>query len=750
MSQVTAPRADAQPPRAPRGRDARRRGGRRGSTPTVIQMEAVECGAAALSMVLGHYGRFVPLEELRAACAVSRDGAKASSVIAAARRYGLEAKGFQMELDDLRDVAKPAIIFWAFQHFMVVEGIRTRFGRQVVAVNDPASGPRLLDWDEFDSGFTGIVLTFEPGPGFRPGGRPTRVAEALLSRRMPTGRALPLVLLASLLLVVPGIVAPAFSRVFIDHILTGRDPGFVLPLLLAMSMTALAMFVLTSVQRHYLLRMEIRMGLVSSARFFRHLLRLPVEFFLQRRPAEVARRVSANDMVAEILSRDLAITVVNLVLVLFYAVVLVRYDLLLALIGVSMALLNIVVLRQVSRARTDAVAALRADLGNLTSATFNTLQLVETVKATGAEPGAFQRWAGFLAKAVTARQRLGVPSAVITVVPPLLAGVNSGLILLVGGLRVVDGAVSVGLLVAFQSLLGALSRPVTQLTNLGGRLQDISADITRLYDVERHPRSPVFDREDRPSGSRLDGSITFDEVTFGYNPLAKPVISNVSFSVVPGRRVAIVGSSGSGKSTIGRLAAGLYGPASGRVLLDGRDRQEISRTELAASIAYVDQDISLFEGTVRDNLTLWSDDISDEVVTAALHDAAVFDVISARPGGLNSRVREGGRNFSGGQRQRMELARALAAQPTLLVLDEATSALDPETERVIADNLRRRGCACLIIAHRLSTVRDADEILVLHQGEVVERGIHEDLVGLGGHYARLIENARTGGEGADR
>ncbi|MFC4589585.1 NHLP family bacteriocin export ABC transporter peptidase/permease/ATPase subunit [Sphaerisporangium corydalis] len=754
MSQATAspPRAPeaGRPPRPAAAKAARGRRWRwRKRTPTVIQMEAVECGAASLAMILGYYGKFVPLEELRAACGVSRDGAKASSVINAARRYGLIARGFQMEAQDLRTAAKPVIIFWAFQHFLVVEGVRTRFGKEMVAVNDPASGPRLVDWEDFDSGFTGVVLTFEPSPDFRPGGRPTRVGQALLARRMPSGRALPLVLLASLLLVVPGIIGPAFSRVYIDRILSGRDPGYLVPLLFGMGLTSVAVFVLTSVQRHYLLRLEIRLGLVSSARFFRHLLRLPVEFFLQRRPAEVAKRVQANDTVAEILSRDLAVTAVNLVLVLFYAAILIRYDLLLGLVGVAMALLNILVLRRVSRSRTDAVAALRADLGNLTSTTFNTLQLIETVKASGAEPNAFQRWAGFLAKAVTAKQRLGVATATLTVVPPLLAGVNSGLILLIGGLRVVDGVISVGMLVAFQTLLNALSRPVTQLTNLGGQLQDISADINRLYDVERYPVAHVFEpRPAPPVDVRLDGSLEFDDVSFGYNPIAPPVIKNLSFSVVPGRRVAIVGNSGSGKSTVGKLAAGLYVPGSGQVLLDGLPREAYSRTAVAVSVAYVDQDISLFEGTVRDNLTLWSDDIPDEVVIAALRDAAIFDMITARPGGLNSNVREGGRNFSGGQRQRLELARALSVQPTLLVLDEATSALDSETERIIADNLRRRGCGCLIIAHRLSTIRDADEILVLDQGEVVEQGRHEELVAKGGHYARLIENAHRNGDGS--
>jgi ABC-type bacteriocin/lantibiotic exporter with double-glycine peptidase domain len=393
------------------------------------------------------------------------------------------------------------------------------------------------------------------------------------------------------------------------------------------------------------------------------------------------------------------------------------------------------------------VVALRADRGNLTATTFNTLSQIETVKATGAEPDAFSRWSGFLAKTASGRQRLGVPTAVLLVVPPMLATLNSGLILLVGGQRVVDGAISIGILVSFQTLLTALSRPVTQLTNLGSRLQDITADIKRLYDVEKFPADPLFSVVDDTPSARLNGHLALENITFGYSPLAPPVIEDLSLTVVPGRRVAVVGDSGSGKSTVGRLLTGLYAPWSGAILLDGLRRAEISRTVLAASVAYVDQDISLFEGSVRDNLTLWNEDITDEAVVAALHDAAVFDTVMTRPGGIHSPVWEGGRNFSGGQRQRLELARALAAQPTLLILDEATSALDPETERLIMDNLRRRGCACLTIAHRLSTVRDADEIIVLHEGRVAERGRHQELLALGDHYAALIASSRREEEG---
>ena len=701
-------------------------------------MEAVECGAAALGMILAFYGRHVQLEELRRVCGVSRDGARASSLLQAARSFGMTAKGFQTEADTLRTLDGPVIVFWAFQHFMVVEGVVQRHGRSLVAVNDPASGPRLIPWEEFDSGFTGVVLTFTPGPDFVPGGKPSRLGAALLNRRLPSGRALPLVLVASLLLVVPGLAVPAFTKVFIDRILGSGSTEFLVPLVLAMTFAALATFVLTSVQRHYLMRVEIRMSLVSSARFFRHLLRLPIDFFLQRRPAEVAGRVSGTDVVAQILSRDLAVTVVDLVLVVFYGALLIRYDLWLGLVGIFMAALNIVVLRVVARSRTDAVTALRADRGNLTATTFHTLQMIETIKASGAEPDAFSRWAGFLAKTIAGRQRLGVPTAVLTVAPPLIGAVNTGLILLIGGLRVVEGAISVGVLMAFQTLLMGLTRPVTALTNLGGRLQDVTADVRRLYDVERYPADPSFSRPEGDPQPRLQGNLVIDSIRFGYNPLAEPVVKDLSLTVAPGHRVALVGDSGSGKSTVGRLVSGLFVPWSGEILIDGQPRDTVARTVLAISVAYVDQDISLFEGTIRDNLTLWDQDVPDEVVVAALRDAAVYEMVARRPGGINSMVEEGGRNFSGGQRQRLEIARALAVQPTLLILDEATSALDAETEREIIDNLRRRGCSCLTIAHRLSTVRDADEIIVLRDGAVVERGTHEELMNRQGLYVRLV------------
>jgi NHLM bacteriocin system ABC transporter peptidase/ATP-binding protein len=719
---------------------------RRTRTPTMIQMEASECGAASLGMVLAYYKRHVPLEQLRAICAVSRDGSNAANILRAARHFGLEAKGYRMDLPKLDDVPKPAIVYWEMRHFVVLEKVtRSAFGRgpRRFHLNDPATGPRVAEMKEFDGAYSGIVLTFAPGPSFAPGGRPSRFFDGLRDRIRGTRAVLTLIMLASLLLVVPGIATPAFSLVFIDRILGSGSTRYLVPLVIAMLAATVATLVLTAIQQNYLLRVETKVALASSAKFFRHLLRLPIDFINQRQPAEVARRVASNDVVAQILTRDLANTALNLLLVAFYSVLMIKYEVRLALISIAAALLNIVVLRAVARARKDAVEKLQAERGKLIATSFNTLQQIETIKAAGLESASFQRWAGFETKVVNTEQRLGVPSALLTVIPPTLATLNSALILLIGGLKAADGAISIGLLVAFQTLLNGFSRPVTQLTNLGGRIQEASAEVTRLRDVERYPLSPLFTQPalERPPARRLDGQLELRHVTFGYNPTAPPLLTDFSVVLQPGRRVAIVGRSGSGKSTVGKLIAGLYTPRSGEILFDGRTREQLGRVVTAASVAYVDQEIFLFEGTVRDNVTLWDRSINDDVVVAALRDAEIYDVISQRPGAIDSMVSEGGRNFSGGQRQRLEIARALATQPSLLVLDEATSALDARTERKIDDNLRRRGCACVIIAHRLSTIRDADQILVLENGQVVQVGRHEDLIALPGTYANLIASS---------
>ncbi|MFE9479992.1 NHLP family bacteriocin export ABC transporter peptidase/permease/ATPase subunit [Streptomyces spororaveus] len=723
------------PPRVPRGRTPRPV-----RTPTVLQMEAVECGAAALAMVLGHHGRFVPLEELRIACGVSRDGSRASSLLKAARGYGLTAKGMQMDLAALAEVRAPAVLFWEFNHYVVYEGTARRLGRRGVYVNDPAKGRRFVPIEEFDTSFTGVVLTFEPGDGFRRGGRRPGVLGAVPARLRGTSGTLAAAVVASLLLVAVGVTVPALSRTYIDMFLIGEQTSLLGVLFASMAVALVLTAALTAVLQANLLRGRVISSTLGSARFFRHLLRLPVTFYSQRNPADLVQRLQSNDAVAETLARDLSAAAVDAVVVVLYAVLLWTYDPQLTLVGVAVALLNVVALRIAIRLRATGTQKLRAESARLTNTAYSGLQLIETMKATGGENGFFRRWAGQHAVTLDVQQRLGVPSAWLAIVAPTLAAFNSALILTIGGLRAVEGHLTVGLLVAFQALVTSFTAPISRLGGVAGRIQDFAADVARLDDVENFPVDRVYSRrEPAASTRRLKGHVELDRITFGYNPLDAPLLKDFSLTVGPGQQVALVGGSGSGKSTVSRLVSGLHAPWAGAVRIDGMRLEDIPRGALAASVSFVDQDVFLFEGTVRDNVTLWDPSIADEAVVAALEDAAVHEVVARRPGGIHSRVEQDGRNFSGGQRQRLEIARALVRRPSVMVLDEVTSALDAVTEQIIIDNLRRRGCACVVIAHRLSTVRDSDEIVVLDRGTVVERGRHEQLIAARGPYAALVK-----------
>lgn len=711
-------------------------------TPTVLQMEAVECGAAALATVLAHHGRYVSLEELRLACGVSRDGSRASNLLKAARGYGLTARGMQMDLAALAGVRGPAILFWEFNHYVVFDGMGRRLGRRGVHLNDPAKGRRFVPLEEFDTSFTGVVLLFEPGEDFRPAGRARAGAlRAAPARLRGTAGTMAAAVTASLLLVVTGAAVPALSSTYIDSFLIEGQTSLLGVLFAAMA-TALALTAaLTWLQQANLLRGRVISATLSSARFLRHLLRLPITFYAQRNPADLVQRLQSNDTVAETLARDLTAAGVDAVVVVLYALLLWTYDPQLTVIGVLLALFNVVALRITVRVRATGTERLRADTARLTNTSYSGLTLIETMKATGGENGFFRRWAGQHAVTLDVQQRLGVPSAWLAVAAPTLATLNSALILTVGGLRAVAGHLTIGLLVAFQSLLTRFTAPMTRLNGVAGRIQDFAADLARLKDVENFPADPLLTRPEpaEPDGTRrLKGHVELDGVTFGYSPLDAPLLNGFSLTVGPGQQVALVGGSGSGKSTVSRLISGLYAPWEGVIRVDGTPLADLPRAALAASVSFVDQDVFLFEGTVRDNVALWDPSLPDEDVVAALRDAAVHDVVARRPGGIHSRVEQDGRNFSGGQRQRLEIARALVRRPSVMVLDEVTSALDAVTEQVIIDNLRRRGCACVVIAHRLSTVRDSDEILVLDRGAVVERGRHEDLLAAGGRYADLV------------
>jgi NHLM bacteriocin system ABC transporter peptidase/ATP-binding protein len=715
---------------------------RRRRVPTILQMEAVECGAASLAMILAHHGRWESLERLRAQCGVTRDGSKASNLLKAARRLGLSAKGFRKEPEQLPELPLPAIIHWNFCHYVVFEG----FEKDHALLNDPAEGPRRVPMEEFEEAYTGVVLAFEPGEDFERAGRAPGVLRPLFRHLDGEGSGLVFLVTASLLLVLPGLALAGLSQVFVDQVLVAGFDDWLLRLMLGLVVAALFQAVLVWLQQRYLLRIQTKLGLKMASSFVWDLLRLPMSFFTQRHAGDLADRISANDSIARLLSGGLAGNVVDLVSVVVYGIAIALYDVTLAAVGLALAGVNVAVLRWTARARADANRALLNDQGKLAAATLGMIRTMETLRAGGREQETFAHWAGFQARVLSGSQRLGAMGARLAAWPMALEALTAIAVLGIGGYNVMAGTMTVGALVAVRTLMGRFTAPIASLVDLWDDVQRIQADLARLDDVRAHPPSAAASSTDAAGADdteELTGALRLEGVTFGYSPFDPPLIEDFDLDLAPGARVALVGGSGSGKSTLGRLMCGLAEPAAGRILYDGIPLEALPRDVFANAVSYVDQDVFLFEGTVRENLTLWADGVPEDALTRALRDAAIDDVVLARRGGLDAHVEEGGGNFSGGQRQRLEIARALVSDPALVILDEATAALDPITELTIDDNLRRRGCACVIIAHRLSTIRDCDEIVVLDRGRIVERGDHASLMAAEGVYAALIRAEGT-------
>ena len=717
---------------------------RKKKTPTVLQMEALECGAASLSMILAYYHKYVSLEELRVECGVSRDGTKASNLIKAAQKYGLEGKGFKMEVDALRQLKGPAILFWNFNHFVVFE----KFKRKSVIINDPATGRRAVDLDEFDEAFTGVVLTFEPTESFKPGGEKPGIWSRLKKRLGGLASIFTFLGFLSFLFLIPGFIYPTFSRFFVDDILVKNSLDHLKPLIFAMVVSCLITTILQAIQNSVLMRFQVRLSLSSASKFIDHIFKMPLQFFVQRLPGELCSRISSCDSVAELVSGQLIGILINLFSSIFFFILMLMYDIPLTLISLSLTILVVLIFRITSEPIKNKSLKLQMESGKLSGITMSGIDMIESLKASGAENDFFMQWSGQQAKVILENQRLAKINTSNSVIPRTISQLQNILILSIGALRVMDGQLTIGMLMAFQILLANFTGPVTSFLGLGADLLSASADMQRIDDVMEYPLPKKF-KEDYEEKSevevaryspvnKLEGYISIKNAVFGYSPLEQPLINGLNIEFTPGKRVALVGATGSGKSTIGKLLSATCTLWEGELLFDGKPLREIDRRVFASSVAVVNQNISLFEGSVKDNITMWDKTIPEEVYIQAAKDACIHDVITSRPSGYYSRVAEGGKNFSGGQRQRLEIARALALNPRIIIMDEATSALDAITEQTVDQNIRRRGCTSIIIAHRLSTIRDCDEIIVLDHGNIVQRGTHDQLLEQGGMYSDLV------------
>ncbi|MBE5798107.1 MAG: NHLP family bacteriocin export ABC transporter peptidase/permease/ATPase subunit [Clostridiales bacterium] len=724
--------------------------------PVIMQMEALECGAASLTMILAHHGKWLPLETVRKDCGVSRDGSSAKNLLKAARNYGMTAKGFRCETSSLGQMKMPCILHWGFNHFVVLCG----FHKDRAVINDPARGTVKVTREELDREFTGVVLTFEPTDAFQKGGKPRSILPFARERLRGTAGAIAFIVLTTVITAIIDLVYPAFGQVFMDRLLPGENPTWLMPFLGLMVLVVAIQAVVSLVQTIYLSRVEGKLAIVSSASFMWHVLRLPVEFFSQRMAGDIAQRQESNEGIAATLIKQLGPVLIDLVMLVLYLAIMLRYSVVLTLICVCSIAVNIALNQIILRKRLNISRVRMRDSGKLYGATVAGIEMIETIKASGAENGYFERWAGFSASVNAADVQAARMGRFWNALPGLVRSLSEIAILMIGVVLIIQGQFTVGMLMAFQSFMHSFMVPVNELLNVSKSVQEMKSSMERVEDVLAYEPDVTFaepqPEEEAPAPAqedaddfdlafggdsdyaKLTGEVEMRNVTFGYSRLAEPLIRDFSMTLRPGSRVAFVGASGCGKSTLAKLISGLYKPWSGEILFDGKPMSEISREVFTGSLAVVDQDITLYEDTIANNIKMWDSSIEDFEMILAARDAQIHEDIMLREGGYHHRLLEGGRDFSGGQRQRFEIARVLAQDPTIVVMDEATSALDAKTEYNVVEAIRNRGVTCIIIAHRLSTIRDCDEIIVLDRGVVVERGTHEELMALGGYYTTLV------------
>ena len=706
-------------------------------TPTIYQMEATECGAASLTMVFGYYGKFLPLEQMRIETGVSRDGCNAKNILRAARKFGMEAKGYKKSLEGLLEMEAPCIIHWNFNHFVVWEGVQGKYAY----INDPAMGRRKLTMEELDDCYTGVVLAFQPTESFEKSKKKKTLMSFIKKRLKGQTGTITALFTIGLLMVFPGMVIPVFSQFFIDEIISAGHDDWMSVFLAVMAFTVLFKQGLTYYRGMLLQRFQNKMALTSAHEFLSHMFRLPMSFFDQRYSGDLAQRVDNNNNVSTFLAGELAETVLNIFVAAFYLILLLVYSPLLTLIGIFNVVFNLVVVKLSSNSISSMTMKFQQDQGKLVGSLFAGLNITATLKASGAESGYVSRIQGNYAKTTLLEQKIGKRQEILNAIPTAANEITSVLVLMLGGLLVIKGNLTAGMLVAYTSLLDSFTDPVNKLVQFVQKIQTLKADMSRVEDIMKYEEDDKFKETKKvPMTMKLEGVVDLEDISFGYSILEKPLVEGFNFHLNSGSSIAFVGASGCGKSTVSKIVSGLYLPWGGEVRMDGVPVANIPKEILSSSISTVSQEITLFSGTIKDNLTMWNKSVMDVDIVKAAKDACIHDVITSKPGAYDFKLAEGGSNLSGGQRQRLEIARALVTNPSILIMDEATSALDPVVEKEIIDNIKRRGCTCVIVAHRLSAIRDCDEIIVMDRGKIVQRGNHEELAKVDGHYQRLIQN----------
>ena len=706
--------------------------------PFIMQMEALECGAASLAMVLAYFNKWIPLEQVRRDCGVSRDGSNAKNILMAARNYGLTAQGYRLEPEDLKNEGSfPCIVHWEFNHFVVVCG----FKKDKVYINDPARGTVTVPLAEFDEKFTGICIMLSPTEDFVPSGKPRSTIDFARSRLIGCAAAVAFVILTDIISSLIGIIDPVFSRIFMDRLLTGRDLSWHIPFIIVMSVFAFIQIVLQLITAVYSRKIEGRMAVYGTTSYMWKVLNLPMEFYSQRYAGDIISRREGNAQISNSLINTFAPLALQSFMMVFYLVIMLKNSVILTLVGVSSIVINMFVSRLISSKRVNISRIQMRDEGKLASMTTSGIEMIETIKSSGAEEGFFKKWAGYQASVNTQKVKFAKLNQYLGSLPLIVSEATNILVLMLGVYLTIRGKFTVGMIMAFQGFLTQFTAPATGFISAGQTLQELRTSMERIEDVMNYPsddNGADSVKEESDDYGKLSGRLELKDVTFGYSRLADPLISGFNLTLEPGSRVAFVGESGCGKSTLSKLISGLYQPWSGEILFDGKPVRDIDRNVFKGSLAVVDKDITMFEDTIAENIRMWDKTIEDFEVIMAARDAQIHNDIIQRENGYDHKMIEGGNDFSGGQRQRMEIARVLAQDPTIVILDEATSALDAKTEYDVVKAIKDRGITCIVIAHRLSTIRDCDEIIVLDHGKVIERGKHDELYAKGGKYTELV------------